>query len=60
MTEKDYKTACRMITYDRIQMLRNVGRKSLNHVIAQTKCHLCYSANVYVIVPVDFSRTSGL
>ena len=32
MTEKDYKTACRMITYDRIQMLRSVEHKSIQWI----------------------------
>ena len=32
MTEKDYKTACRMITYDKIKMLRDVEHQSIQWI----------------------------
>ena len=32
MTEKDYKTACRMITYDKIRLLRDVEHKSIQWI----------------------------
>lgn len=32
MTERDYKTACRMIAYDRIQMLCKVEHKSIQWI----------------------------
>ena len=32
MTEKDYKTALRMITYERIHLLRDVEHRSIQRI----------------------------
>ena len=37
MTEKDYKTACRMMTYDKIKMLHDVEHKSIQWIADHLK-----------------------
>lgn len=57
MTEKDYKTALRMITYERIHLLRDVDHRSIQRIADDLGLNFRKRPARHVSVPIE-SRCS--
>lgn len=58
MTEKDYKTACRMITYERIHLLRDVEHRSIQRIADELELNFRTVKKYLEMSPEEFEKFS--